>query len=242
VLIARQASVTIKPNAHAMNALNWSHYLFGLAAVLAGALALSSFKGARLHRQSGRAFAITMMMMALSGCVLAWLKPMPIALVAGAFTLYLVLSGWLSIKRAQRPAGAPELGQALLALSLGLISVVAAWPALHGNKEAADFLFFATLALTATALDVRLLLRGGLQRMEGPSRLRRHLWRMGMALFIATGSLFTGPGARVFPPAWRDSGWMSLPELAVLAVTAYYLIKLSWRKPARPRTGALSQR
>jgi len=224
-----------------MNALNWSHYLFGLAAVLAGALALSSLKGAGLHRQSGRVFAITMMVMALSGCALAWLKPMPIAGVAGAFTVYLVLSAWLSIRRAQSPAEAPELGQALLATSLGLISVIYAWPALSGHKEAADFLFFALLALMAAGFDVRLILRGGLRQMDGTSRIRRHLWRMGIAMFIATGSLFTGPGARVFPPAWRDSGWMSLPELTVLAMTVYYLIKLSWRKPARPRTVALNK-
>jgi hypothetical protein len=54
------------------------------------------------------------------------------------------------------------------------------------------------------------------------------LWRMCLALFIATGSFFLGQ-AQVFPAPIRDSGLLAVPVFAVLAAMLYWL----WRVRAR---------
>ena len=85
--------------------------------------------------------------------------------------------------------------------------------------------------------DFKAMRVGGLR---GAARLRRHLWRMCVALFIATGSFFLGQ-AKVFSPAIRESGLLPVPVFVVLAVMVYWL----WRVRARrtpPDIGSLDAR
>jgi len=66
--------------------------------------------------------------------------------------------------------------------------------------------------------DVRLARAGGI---EGRPRLRRHLWRMCMALFIASLSFFIGQADEI-PAAIR------IPALLAVPVVAVPLTVLSW--------------
>ena len=59
--------------------------------------------------------------------------------------------------------------------------------------------------------------------------LRRHLWRMCFALFIAALSFFIGQ-ARVFPKPVRIFPLLALPVLAVLVTMLYWL----WRVRVSP--------
>jgi hypothetical protein len=61
--------------------------------------------------------------------------------------------------------------------------------------------------------------------IHGAARLRRHLWRMCVALFIASGSFFLGQ-ADEFPRALRITPLLALPVLAVLATMIYWLRRL----------------
>jgi len=79
---------------------------------------------------------------------------------------------------------------------------------------------FAGLALSAGEGDRRMIRAGGLR---GAARVRRHLWRMCTALFIAAGSFFLGPVRRI-PEPLRIPALRLLPFL-VLATMAYWL----WR-------------
>lgn len=193
-----------------MNALGLFHLISGTVAVGAGFVALAAPKGRPWHRMAGRVFVPSMLLMAVSGTALACLKPMPIAIIAGLLTIYLLLTAWLTVRVQVRQ----RLWMSML-MVVGLVLAVAAL--LLGvqsqSGQGVPFYFFAGLAGLAAALDLRLLLGGTL---GGRHRLARHLWRMSAALFIAAGSLFTGPGARIFPAAWRDSDWMALPENLVL--------------------------
>lgn len=193
-----------------MNALGLFHLISGTVAVGAGFVALAAPKGYPWHRMAGRVFVPSMLLMAASGTALASLRPMPIAIIAGLITIYLLLTAWLtvSVQVHQRQ----WLGM-LMTVGLVLAAAALLFGVQGRSGQSGPFYFFAALAGLATALDMRLLLGGAL---GGRHRLARHLWRMCMALFIAAGSLFTGPGARIFPAAWRDSDWMALPENLVL--------------------------
>ena len=67
--------------------------------------------------------------------------------------------------------------------------------------------------------------------LHGPARLKRHLWRMSVALFIASASFFLGPVRRI-PEPLRVPALRLIPFL-VLATMAYWL----WRY-RRTRTAA----
>ncbi len=91
---------------------------------------------------------------------------------------------------------------------------------------------FGILALSAGVGDRRMLRAGGLQ---GTARLRRHLWRMCVALTIAAGSFFLGPVRRI-PEPLRIPALRLIP-LVVLVTMVYWL----WRyRRKRISPGAVS--
>jgi len=210
-----------------MSLLMLFHVTAGGIAVLAGMTALFAPKGRGLHRQAGRLFVVAMLAMASAGAVIAWLKPMMISVLAGVFTVYLVLSSWLAIRR-HRP-GPAEWALLALTLAVSLAGVVfgleaqRSASALKDGFPAEAYFFFGGMALLAAVLDGLLLARGG---VEGRHRLARHLWRMGFALYIANGSLFTGPGVKLFPEAWRSSALLSVPEALVALILLFWLGRL----------------
>jgi hypothetical protein len=75
--------------------------------------------------------------------------------------------------------------------------------------------------------------------LTGAPRLKRHLWRMCLALWIATSSFFLGQ-AQVFPKAIRGSGVLTIPVLTVLVVMFYWLWRVRRRSgPGIAGAGAL---
>ena len=110
----------------------------------------------------------------------------------------------------------------LAAFALGLASIVSAFvSAGRGNAGFAfPLLMFGGLALSAGLGDRRMLWAGGLQ---GTARLKRHLWRMCVALFIAAASFFLGPVRRI-PEPLRIPALRLIP-LVVLVTMAFWL----WR-------------
>lgn len=71
------------------------------------------------------------------------------------------------------------------------------------------------------ALDVRVLAGGN---PTGPERLRRHIWRMCLALLITSFSFFLGQ-QKVFPASWRGSPVWFAPEIAVVGAIMFWMIK-----------------
>jgi hypothetical protein len=111
------------------------------------------------------------------------------------------------------------------------------------GSAAAAYVIFGSVALLAASGDVRMLLRGG---VSGAQRLVRHLWRMGFALFIATGSLFlgtpsdpvlrrTGLRARLFTEAVRQTHLPEVPVILVVLLTIFWVCRVlftnAYRKP-----------
>jgi hypothetical protein len=207
------------------------HVIGGAIGLVSGLLALFAFKGAGLHRKSGTVFAGAMLVMSISGAVIAVGRPAALMNIpAGLVTAYLVITSLLTVRPRSPWLRRAERGAMLAAFALALGSIVAALVSAGRGSNGFVFplLLFAGLALSAGIGDRRMINAGGLQ---GPPRLKRHLWRMCTALFIAAGSFFLGPAGRI-PEPLRLPPFRLIP-LLVLAVMVYWLWRLRRRSSSR---------
>jgi len=208
-------------------------------AMASGAVALLSRKGDRVHRVAGTVFFLSMLMAtAIAAVVSPFLtdgqRPNSVAAV---LALYLIVTGWATVKRKEGSIGRLEVGGFIVALSVvaaGFLFILQARNSPTGkiDGESAQlfyaFMFFGGIA---AASDLKVILRGGI---AGAPRIARHLWRMCMALFIAAGSFFLGQ-QQVMPAYMRGSSLLFVPELAVIGLMFFWLIRVRfthWLKPA----------
>ena len=216
------------------------HIAGGLIAIVAGFIALFVRKGGRLHRKSGDVFVIAMLFMAAAGAYAAVIKSQPVNVVAGTFTFYLVASAWLTVRRKANEKGRMEVGLLLLALSACAGAAFLAWQASHMAKRGgpAPYVVFGLITFLSASGDIRLLIRGG---VAGAQRIVRHVWRMGLALFVATGSFFLGmagdPVARkvglratLFTAEVRKTRLPLVPVLIVVVLTIFWLFRVKLSK------------
>jgi hypothetical protein len=163
-------------------------------------------------------------------------KPTYISVQAALLTFYLVCTAWLTVRRDVQDSRAWIALLMTMGFAVGALGVYYALVAAGAPRARLDgippggYLPFAFIAFAAALLDARLLRAGSIQ---GAARLTRHLWRMGLAMLIATLSLFLGQ-AKVFPTAVRELGVLPLPVLATLVFFVYWLIRV--RKQTRPNT------
>jgi hypothetical protein len=75
------------------------------------------------------------------------------------------------------------------------------------RREGRPPLVFAGIILLAAGGGVRMLLHGG---VSCGKRIARHLWRIALSFFIATGSFFRGQ-QKVFPAEWRGAAIWRVP-------------------------------
>ena len=87
----------------------------------------------------------------------------------------------------------------------------------------------AAIGLLAGLLDLNAILRAPLSQRQ---RVARHLWRMCIAFFIATGSFFLGQ-QDVLPAALRGSPLLLVLAFAPFAVMAFWLVRVRLGKRFR---------
>jgi hypothetical protein len=110
--------------------------------------------------------------------------------IAGLLTFYFATTGMLAVRKAATPRWIDALGIAI-ALIVGVMAFAAGREmSLRGRPEAAPMFIFGGMAMLGVIVDVRMLRAGGIQ---GPSRIKRHLWRMCFAMWVAAASFFWGP-------------------------------------------------
>ena len=209
------------------------HIFTAGSALAAGFLALYAEKGKWIHRRFGRAFAYAMMVMTVTATTMALtFRPNRVNVIAASVTFYLVCTGLLVVIR--RVQDSRRLHLALLVL--GLLATVRAWALgfmAMGLPEhvldqipAMGIFMFATVGTLGVLGDLRLLRAGAI---EGTARLRRHLWRMTYAMWIATTSFFFGQ-AKFIPKPIRIKPLLAALGVAPLVVLIYWMWRVRLRK------------
>ena len=208
------------------------HLIGGTLAMASGLVALYAVKGATVHRRAGTFFVYAMLSMSLSGVLMvAGGRTVSSAnLAAGLLITYLVITAVTTVSARSARARWLDRSAMLAVLVLGLISVVSAIGIFAaGDRSHRGLAFvlaiFGVIALPSGAGDLRMIRAGGLR---GAPRLKRHLWRMCLALFIATASFFLGTGRRI-PESLHIRAFRLIP-LVVLVTMVFWL----WRFRRRP--------
>lgn len=196
--------------------------------MVSGATAMVARKGGRWHALAGHVFFVSMLIMSGIGAAVSPFLPQMTNVIPGLFTFYLVISGWLTARRRESRIGPPDIGVFLLGLSVVAVGVsfglgAAASPSgRFDDAPPMDYYVPAAMVAFAAALDLRMILSGG---MFGRQRIARHLWRMTLALLIAVASFFLGQ-QKVFPIAWRGSPILALPVFAVLGLLVFWMVRV----------------
>jgi uncharacterized membrane protein len=209
--------------------MRWIHITAGLAALVAGFVALYSTKGSTLHRRAGMAFVVAMLTMTSSAFVMAaFLRPNRLNAVAALITAYFVATALVTVKRRVDEARTLITALMCIGFATALYAFSAGFGAadLHREEPRAAIVVFGAFATLAAIGDLRLLAAGAI---EGPRRLARHLWRMTLGLWIATASFFLGQ-AKFFPVELRRSGLLAVPVLLVLATLVYQLVRMRFKR------------
>ncbi len=203
------------------------HIAGGLAALLAGAVAAAARKGGRVHAGAGTGFAVSMLVLGISALILGpFREPTPESPIPGILVCYFVLTAWVAARRRDGMTGRFEIAACAAALGTGALMM---WGAFTGATTPAGpgpVFVFAGICLLAGLGDLRAILR---KKLTPAQRLSRHLWRMCVAFFIATGSFFLGQ-QDVMPQAVRGSPILITLAFAPFAVMAFWLVRLRFAK------------
>jgi uncharacterized membrane protein len=208
------------------------HIIGGTVGIVSGFVALFALKGARLHRKSGMIFVYAMLALTTTGAVIAVVRGQRINFVAACLTSYLVTTALLTVRRRDQGVHRIDVIAALVALVVGILGFKFAFDAvssptgtLDGLPPAPGFIFGA-VGLMAAVGDLRMMRARGIQ---GVKRITRHLWRMCLALWIATSSFFLGQ-AKVIPKPLRITPLLATPVLLVLLLMVYWLVRVTVMK------------
>ena len=216
----------------------------GTVGLFSGTVAAFARKGGRLHRTAGTVFFVSMLVMAAFAIFLAIVRPGEIVnLVVGTFVIYLVVTAWLTAQRKDGKIGYPEkiafVTILCLCVPFGIMSfeVATGLPLffksaipITGPIRIAVFTFTAVFVI-ASFSDARVILAG---RIAGAPRLARHLWRMSLALMLATGSAFTNGLPRLLPGHHHVPTALLFPQFIWLAFLIFWMIRVYL--VARPRS------
>ena len=212
------------------------HICGAVVGILSGFFSMAVRKGSGLHRAAGDVFSVSMLTMSGSGAfIAAFLKPNIGNVSGGLLTFYLVGTGWLVGRRRERRVGAWDFAALLFITAIVAMEfnsgIQAATSATHLKDGYPPFLFFifGTISLLFGASDVRMIVRGG---VEGGKRLARHLFRMCLALMMASLSFYPSR-AHLFSKAVNDSHLLYLPHIALLISMVYWLIRVRRRSQQR---------
>lgn len=216
------------------------HISGGIAGILSGAVAMTLRKGSPGHVVAGQVFVIAMLCMSAAGAYMAFMKSQTGNLIGGVMTFYMVSTAWATARRKDGETGIFDWGALLVALAAGTVMVIGGLQAAYSPTGLKDgyppalYFIWGSVALLSAAGDARMLMRGGV--FFGAQRITRHLWRMCLGLFIATGSFFLGQ-QKVFPASLRGLKVWFVPAFLPLLLLIFWLVRV-WFTKAYKRTAS----
>lgn len=205
------------------------HISGGITGILSGAVAMCFRKGSRGHAMAGRVFVIAMLCMSGAGAYMAFMKSQTGNLMGGVMTFYMVATAWATGRRRDGETSIFDWGALLVALAFGAVAVTFGLQAVYSptglrkGYPPAVYFIWGVVALLSAAGDIRMLVRGGV--FFGAQRIVRHLWRMCLGLFIATGSFFLGQ-QKVFPASLRGWTVWYVPAFLPLVLMIFWLVRV----------------
>ena len=211
-----------------LGAILAAHIAAGISAIPAGTVAVAARKGGRIHKLAGTAFFVAMLLLGITAAILEpFREPVPGSPIVGLFVCYFILTSWVTARRRDGSTGWFEVAACVVALGIAAATV---WDGVTGASPTpagpGPHFVVAGFCLFAGLLDLRVVLRKTLTAGE---RIRRHLWRMCFAFFIATGSFFLGQ-QDVLPAAVRGSPMLFVLAFAPLVVMAFWLVRVRFPK------------
>jgi uncharacterized membrane protein len=213
------------------------HIIAGSIAIIAGFISAFAVKGLKLHRKSGMVFVYSMVVLSLTGAVIATLKHQPPNIIGGSLAFYMVTTAFFTVRPRDQWSRWIDIGALVVGLAVSAVAIKSAFDALNSptgtrNGVPSGMMFvFGTVALIAALSDMRMIRAGGLQ---GAQRIARHLWRMCFSLFIASGSFFLGQ-AKVIPKPIRILPLLAIPAMLPLVLLIYWLVRVRFTKWYRVR-------
>lgn len=209
-----------------MNAIVGIHILSGFIALVTGAMAISVRKGGPEHASAGNWFFASMLVLGVTASVLGPFTTPPGTPTGGLLVCYFVATSWMTARRRDgRPGLFEKIACAAVMACAGaaIVEGIASIDGPAGTLPGPAALFaFAGLCLLAGTGDLIFVLRG---RLTARQRISRHLWRMCLAFFLATGSFFIGQ-QDIMPPAVRGSQILFVLGVLPLAIMAVWLVRL----------------
>jgi hypothetical protein len=206
-----------------MNILMGIHIASGLLALPAGTVAVAARKGGRLHARAGTIFFGSMLVLGITASLLEPYRVPPGSPIGGLMVCYFTATAWVAARRRDGRTGWFEKIACAAAFATAALM---AWAAATGASTTPvgprPIYIMAGVCLLAGLLDLNSILRAPLSQRQ---RVARHLWRMCIAFFIATGSFFLGQ-QDVLPAALRGSPILLVPAFAPFAVMAFWLVRV----------------
>lgn len=214
------------------------HIAAGGLALMVGFLALLVAKGGWLHRRAGLVFVAAMGAMGITASMLGLRNgPGDPNVFAGLIALYFVGTAWTTVRKESAWTKAMTIAACTLVVVLALLAIydgigIFRLPGRH--RAGVPFfmpVFLGMVMLLSAYGDIRVIRSGPL---HGSARLRRHLWRMCFALFIAAGSFFSirARVATILPEPFLSWPVRMIPIVLVFAAMFYWLWRV--RRRAAP--------
>jgi uncharacterized membrane protein len=215
------------------------HIAGGAIGLVSGTVAVFARKGGPLHRKAGTIFVVSMLVMSVLAIYLAVAEPDQLTNVfIGAFAIYLVSTGWMSVRRKAGTNGPFEKTALAVALCLCAPFVTLSFELAMGFaplfKSAVPFkgpvliaiYSFTSILVFAAIGDARVVLGGA---RSGVPRISRHLWRMCLGLTLAAGSGFTNGFARLLPGPYHVPTIFFIPQFLPLGLLAFWMIRVRFK-------------
>lgn len=204
------------------------HIFTGIFSIITGFATLLPEKGSRWHVLLGRVFYYSMIGMTASATYMAaFVSFERINVCIGLFTMFLVITGRGAVA-SEPPRQAVITVISILffcAFSLLTIRAVQSEEAIIDGVYVEAFFVFSILSLSILLQDVIKLIRKS-ETVKG--QLARHLWRMLLALFISSTSLFYGQ-PQLFPNFIKESGVLDILVFLIVASLIFWLLKVRFR-------------
>lgn len=204
------------------------HITAGIVGLIAGFAVIFLQKGSVTHKNTGWVFLLAMLVLGLTGSIIAYAKHIPLSMLNGMLLCYLLLTSLTTIRAVSTVSSL--LNKALIGLASVLVAgygyyfylAVGISPAKLAGFSPAAYAVFGMITAYALAEDLVVKFSASVSRRM---TLIRHLWRMLFVLFMATAAVFLGQ-AKLFPVTLVQSGAIFMPVVFVLLSLFYWLFKV----------------